>query len=74
MPIRKGRWQIELHRRAIHITREPDPDCPDCTGNRGGWQPNGTGPDWDECPCLDQLRTWRVPLWRRPAWPVEEPF
>lgn len=65
MSIRIGRWQLELHRRAIHITREPDPNCPDCFGSRGGWQPTNFGADWDECQCLDQLRTWRIPYWPR---------
>ncbi|MFJ1696230.1 hypothetical protein ACIOHC_13925 [Streptomyces sp. NPDC088252] len=64
-PIRIGRWTAELHQRAIHITREPDPNCPDCSGGGGGWMPNGFGADWDECLCLDQLRTWSVPLWFR---------
>ncbi|MFJ2110544.1 hypothetical protein ACIOEX_01225 [Streptomyces sp. NPDC087850] len=63
MPLRIGRWQAELHQRAIHITREPDPHCPNCAGSRGSWMPHHLGADWDECACLDQLRTWRIPLW-----------
>ncbi|WP_458089340.1 hypothetical protein [Streptomyces malaysiensis] len=75
MPIRIGRWQIELHQRAIYITREPDPNCPDCRGSQGAWQAHDCGGDWDECPCLDQLRTWRLPLWRRrPSYYSEAPF
>lgn len=75
MPIRIGRWQLELHQRAIHITREPDPNCPHCRGSQGGWQRNGHGADWGECPCLDQLRTWRLPLWRRnTSYYTEAPF
>ncbi|MGK3107913.1 MULTISPECIES: hypothetical protein [Streptomyces] len=75
MRTRIGRWEIELHQRAIYITREPDPDCTNCTGSRGGWQPQSTGADWGECHCLDQLRTWRLPLWRRnPSYYPEAPF
>jgi hypothetical protein len=58
-----GRWQFELHQRAIHLTRQPNPRCPDCRGSQGGWMPHRLGADWDECACLDQLRTWRLPLW-----------
>lgn len=74
-PMRIGRWHIEWHQRAIHITREPDPNCPNCNGSRGGWIGTNTHADWDECQCLDQLRTWRIPLWRRPNhWHIQEPF
>lgn len=65
MNIRIGRWWLELYQRAIHITRLPDPKCSDCGGTGGGWMPTGFGADWDECACLDQIHTWRLPLWRR---------
>jgi hypothetical protein len=75
MPIRIGRLQLELHQRAIHLTREPDPNCADCGGSRGGWMTPGPSWEWDECACLDQLRTWRLPLWpRRTATYSTEPF
>ncbi|MEU7032678.1 hypothetical protein ABZ958_03205 [Streptomyces sp. NPDC046237] len=74
MPVRLGRLQLELHRRAIHITREPNPHCPDCSGSRGGWIPIGGDVDWDECQCLDQLRTWRLPIWPPARHTSEEPF
>lgn len=69
-----GRWTVELYHRAVHLTRQPDPKCPDCAGSQGGWIRYGGDAGWDECPCLDQLRTWRLPLW--PGRPVtaEEPF
>ncbi|MFJ7999040.1 hypothetical protein ACIQ7D_18095 [Streptomyces sp. NPDC096310] len=63
MPIHIGRWHIEYHKRAIYITREPNPNCPNCNGSRGGWIAYGTDADWDECACLAQLRNWRIPLW-----------
>lgn len=64
MNIRIGRWHLEWHQRAIHITRLPDPDCPDCGGTGGGWAAAAGRftTDWDECHCLDQLHTWRLPL------------
>jgi len=65
--VRIGRLQLELHQRAIHLTREPDPNCSNCAGSRGGFTPLGLDADWIECRCLDQLRTWRMPLWSRPA-------
>lgn len=74
MPIRLGRWEIDLYQRAIHITREPDPDCPDCAGEKGGWIAYRGDAEWDECQCLDQLRTWRFPLWARRSYPAGEPF
>jgi hypothetical protein len=63
-------WQIEYEQRAIHLTRHPkaDPDCTACHG-RGGHgyvTPDGYG-DWDDCHCLTQMRTWRLPLWPRLA-------
>lgn len=69
-----GRWTAELYQRAIHVTREPDPHCPNCAGSRGGWIPYGDDADWDECSCLDQLRTWRLPLWPGARTTAEEPF
>lgn len=75
MPIRLGRWEIDIYQRAIHITREPDPNCPDCAGHRGhGWITSSGNADWDECRCLDDVRTWRLPLWIRRPYPAEEPF
>ncbi|WP_217235410.1 hypothetical protein [Streptomyces sp. AC555_RSS877] len=61
-----GRWQVELHQRAIHLTRQPDPKCPECHGDLGGW-PLGNRDNWSDCACIDQLRTWRLPLWPRRA-------
>lgn len=75
MPIRLGRWEIDIYQRAIHITREPDPDCPDCAGHRcHGWTAPGGDADWDECRCLDDVRTWRLPFWARRPYPEEAPF
>jgi hypothetical protein len=59
-----GRWQIELYQRAIHLTRQPKPRCPACRGDLGGW-PLGDPNGWPDCNCVDQLRTWRLPLWPR---------
>jgi hypothetical protein len=75
VPIHFGRWTLDVFQRALHITREPHPDCPDCTGTGGGWMPHHLDNGWDECQCLDQLRTWRLPLApRRRATYIEEPF
>ena len=74
MPVRVGRLQLELHRQAIHLTREPDPNCPDCSGGGGGWVPLGGDVDWDECHCLDQIRHWTLRLWPRRTRTYEEPF
>ncbi|QIP87590.1 hypothetical protein GLX30_30205 [Streptomyces sp. Tu 2975] len=75
MLIRLGRWTFDVFQRALHITREPDPNCADCNGSGGGWMPITLGADWDECGCLDQLRTWRLPLApRRRATYTTEPF
>ncbi|MBQ1165376.1 hypothetical protein KBZ21_46130, partial [Streptomyces sp. A73] len=56
------RWIVEWHQRAIHITRLPTPNCPQCGGSGGGWIPTRLGADWDEGPCLDAIHTWRIPL------------
>lgn len=69
-----GRWTVELYRRAIHLTRHPDPNCPDCNGTLGGWAQHGDIHDWDTCACLNQLRFWRLPLWPRPAHAERYPF
>ncbi|MER5875529.1 hypothetical protein ABT119_06310 [Streptomyces sp. NPDC001910] len=73
-----GRWQLELHQRAIHLTRTPkaDPNCGACNGQGGhGWTTASGDPDWEDCHCLDQLHTWRIPLWRRPEHAyADEPF
>jgi hypothetical protein len=75
MPIRLGRMEVEYHRRALHFTRNPDPNCPDCSGRRGhGWIIDDGEVDWDECQCVDQLRTWRLPLWPSRPYSAEEPF
>ncbi|MFD8919405.1 hypothetical protein ACFV0Y_16500 [Streptomyces sp. NPDC059569] len=74
MPIRIRRWQVELYQRAIHVTREPDPNCPDCGGMCGGWSGNAQRASWDECHCLDDIRTWRLPIWRRRHEFEPEPF
>jgi hypothetical protein len=74
MPIRLGRWHAEIHRRGLWITREPDPNCAHCSGRGGHWRLVGTGAELDECHCLDQLRTWRLPLWPRRPEPIERPF
>lgn len=75
MPIRIGRWHIEIYRRGIEIIREPHPDCPDCRGRGGQVLIAHDGhADWDDCHCTGQLRTWRLPLWRRPATDERYPF
>lgn len=72
--VRFGRWTAELHQRAVHLTREPDPNCPNCSGSGGGWTAHRSGVDWDEGACLDQLRTWRLPLWPGRQRTETEPF
>lgn len=72
--IRIGRWTAELYQRAVHVTREPDSNCPNCSGSGGGWITYTSGADWDECGCLDQLRTWRLPLWPGRRYAETEPF
>jgi hypothetical protein len=74
MPARVGRLQIQLQQGAIYLTREPDPNCLDCSGSRGGWVPIGGDVDWGECSCLDQLRTWHLRLWPRRTPAKEYPF
>lgn len=73
-----GRWQIELHRRAIYLTRQPkaDPKCGACHGRGGhGWITASGDPDWEDCHCVSWLRTWRLPLWPRPVIDTERtPF
>jgi hypothetical protein len=47
-----GRWQLELHQRAIHLTRQPkpDPNCTSCKGAGGhGYVTDGVG-DWEDWP------------------------
>jgi hypothetical protein len=59
------RWNVELHRRAICVTETPNPNCLECNG-RGGWyEPHPMGPDPVACHCLDGLRNYRIPLWPR---------
>lgn len=74
MPIRSGRWHAEIHHRSLWITRGPDPGCPNCQGTGGGWRGNSQRADWDECACLDQIRAWRLPLWRCRPETEPEPF
>ncbi|MER6098407.1 hypothetical protein ABT154_21615 [Streptomyces sp. NPDC001728] len=74
MTVRIGRVLLDLHRSALYIAREPDPNCPDCRGSCGGWIPNGANTDWDECHCLSQLRTWTLRLWPRRNPAKEYPF
>jgi hypothetical protein len=74
MGIRIGRWHLNTTLRAVYITREPDPTCPNCAGSSGSWMPHGIDADWDECPCLDQLRTWTIPLLPRNRNYEEAPF
>jgi hypothetical protein len=73
-----GRWQIELHQRALYLTRQPkaDPNCGACSGRGGhGWITADGGGDWEDCHCLSWLRTWRLPLWPRRNTRTEEyPF
>ena len=72
-----GHWQIELHRRAIYLTKfpKPNPNCTACHGYGGhGWITADDNPDWEDCHCVDQLRTWRLPLWPRRPIREEYPF
>lgn len=66
-PIRIGRWQAELHQRAIHITREPDPNCATCAGHGGieVYTLNLDSPETELCDCWDPAPIIRVPLWIR---------
>lgn len=73
-----GRWQIELHQRALYLTRQPkaDPNCTACSGHGGHGitTEDGSG-DWEDCHCLSWLRTWRLPLAPRRGTRTEEyPF
>lgn len=74
MPIRIGRWQAELHQRAIYIQRQPKSNCPDCQGT--GLIETGTGEyvldyhwaaDVEPCPCWNPYRSLRIPLGPRPV-------
>lgn len=73
--LRFGRWEVELYQRAVHVHRKPDPNCRDCGGEGGhGVIDIEYGPDWDDCHCLNQLRTWRLPYWPRRTKTQEYPF
>ena len=72
-----GRWTADLHQRAIHITREPKAksNCGSCAGQGGhGWITPGGDADWEDCHCVSQLRTWRLPLLTRSTATEEHPF
>ena len=72
-----GRWQIELHQRALHLTRHPkaDPNCPACKGAGGhGYVTDDGDADWEDCHCPSWLRTWRLPLWPGTNTPERHPF
>ncbi|MGW2048645.1 hypothetical protein ACWCPF_26190 [Streptomyces sp. NPDC001858] len=72
-----GRWQIELHQRAVHLTRQPkaDPACGACYGRGGhGWFTASGNADWEDCHCVNQLRTWSLRLWPRRDTAKEYPF
>lgn len=73
-PISIGRWDIDVFQRALHLTREPKPDCPDCASSGGGWMPHHLGAGWEDCHCVDQIRVWRLPLWFRRTTTEEYPF
>lgn len=72
-----GRWQLELHQRALHLTRHPkaDPNCAACkgAGGHGYVTPSGDG-DWEDCHCLSWLRTWTLRLWPHHNPAKEYPF
>lgn len=64
MTIRIGRWELSSYRRAIHLTRGPEPCCPTCAGH-GGVEVYVT-PDIAEtelCDCWDPTPVARIPLW-----------
>lgn len=77
-----GRWQIELHQRAIHIQKLADPKCSRCEGS--GAIETGSGeylldhhwaPDIEPCHCWDPGAGTRIPLWpRRAAHAERYPF
>ncbi len=49
---RFGRWQLELHQRAVRLTRtpKPNPACGACYGRGGhGWLTYSGDPDWEDC-------------------------
>jgi len=55
------RWRLELSQRAIHLVRQPDPNCPDCAGD-GGYQVSEHGiADYDLCHCWSP-NGYRIPL------------
>lgn len=70
-PIRIGRWTFEVYQRAIHVTRGPDLQCPDCSGH-GGIETGGQyvldyhwSPEFDLCGCWDPAPLVRLQLWPR---------
>lgn len=69
MPIRLGRWEIDIYQRAIHITRGPEPYCPTCAGQGGieVYQHHYEEPDTVLCDCWDPTPVVRLPLWFRRA-------
>ncbi|MEU2073606.1 hypothetical protein [Streptomyces sp. NPDC013489] len=72
-----GHWQIELHQRALYLTRHPVPKtgCDSCGGAGGhGYMTAWGDPDWEDCRCVTQLRTWTLRLWPRRNPAKEYPF
>ncbi|GAA1065282.1 hypothetical protein [Streptomyces asiaticus] len=72
MRTRIGRWQIELHQRAIYIQRQPKPNCTHCKGTGElqygpGIGPDGEDPDIAPCRCWNPYRSLRIPLGPRPV-------
>ncbi|MCX5407460.1 hypothetical protein OHA37_26805 [Streptomyces sp. NBC_00335] len=70
MPVRLGRWEIDIFRSVLHIHRGPDPHCPDCDGS-GETFHLGIGQADDEaweisdfCNCWNPVGA-RIRLWPR---------
>ncbi|MER5312738.1 hypothetical protein ABT034_33755 [Streptomyces sp. NPDC002773] len=72
-----GRWQIELHQRALYLTRLPaaDPDCVSCGGLGGhGYITQLGDGDWADCHCVTGPHAWSLRLWPRRNPAKEYPF
>jgi hypothetical protein len=77
VPIRIGRLQLELHQRAIHLTRGPHPECPTCAGHGGieVYAHSWAEPETELCDCWDPAPVIRLPLaLRRNTRTEEYPF